>query len=112
MQWSPVHPSLFAAVDGDGYIDVWDINKDVEAPIARKKVYEASANQIAGQRDFDESSALSCLKWSHDGRRIAIGDQNGFVSIWQADKELYMPNASDFDCMDKLLKENSPQEQD
>lgn len=38
VKWSPVHPSIFAAVDGDGYIDLWDINKDVEAPIARKKV--------------------------------------------------------------------------
>ena len=38
VKWSPVHPSIFASVDGDGYIDLWDINKDVEAPIARKKV--------------------------------------------------------------------------
>jgi hypothetical protein len=32
-----VHPSVFASCDGDGFIDVWDINKDVEAPIFRKK---------------------------------------------------------------------------
>lgn len=74
VQWSPVHPSLFASVDGDGFIDVWDINKDVEAPIARKKVHDVSSKEVAGVRDFDESSALSCLKWSLDGRRVAIGD--------------------------------------
>ena len=37
VQWSPVHPSVFATCDGDGYIDIWDINKDIETPIFRKK---------------------------------------------------------------------------
>ena len=106
MQWSPVHPSVFASVDGDGFIDIWDINKDTESPIIRKKAYEQVA-QGAGYREFDDSKALSCLKWSLDGRRIAIGDQDGFVSIWQTDKELYMPTQNDFDLIETLIKNNS-----
>ena len=92
-----MHPSVFASVDGDGYIDVWDINKDIESPIVHKKAFETSSSGASAvYRDYDEK-ALSCLKWSRDGRRIALGDSDGFVSIWQADKEIYMPKAGDFD---------------
>lgn len=87
VQWSPVHPTVFAQVDADGFVDVWDINKDTESPIAHKQAF----GQLGLYRDMDESKSLSCLKWSRDGRRIAIGDSNGFVTIWQTDKELYMP---------------------
>lgn len=30
VNWSPVHPAVFAAVDGTGRLDIWDINQDVE----------------------------------------------------------------------------------
>ena len=108
VQWSPVHPSIFGSVDGDGYIDIWDINRDTEAPIARKKAFEQGSG--AGYRDVQENRALSCLKWSLDGRKIAIGDQDGYVSIWNVDKELYMPQPADFDAMENLLKKNSMEE--
>lgn len=67
VQWSTVHPSVFATCDGEGYIDIWDINRDTEAPIARKKT---------------GSRALNSLKWSLDGRKIAVGDSEGYVSLW------------------------------
>lgn len=89
VQWSPVHPSVFAQVDGDGYVDVWDINRDTESPIAHKKAFESSSS--SAYKDFDDTKALSCLRWSRDGRRIAIGDSEGYVSICQAEKDLYMP---------------------
>lgn len=88
VQWSPVHPTVFAQVDGDGYLDVWDMNKDWDTPIAHKAAFESKG---AGGRDLDEAKELSTLRWSRDGRRIAVGDSEGFVSIWQADKELYLP---------------------
>ena len=109
VQWSPVHPSVFAQVDGDGFVDIWDINKDVESPIAHKKAFESSGGAGA-YKDFDDTKALSCLKWSRDGRRFAIGDSDGFVSIWQADKELYMPQQSDFDAIEELIKANDPRD--
>jgi dynein intermediate chain len=28
--WSPTHPALFAAVDGTGRLDLWNLNKDTE----------------------------------------------------------------------------------
>lgn len=72
VQWSTVHPSVFATCDGEGYVDIWDINRDIEAPIARKKT---------------GPKGLNSLKWSLDGRKIATGDAEGFVSLWGVDKE-------------------------
>lgn len=28
--WSPVHPAIFAAVDGMGRLDLWNLNNDTE----------------------------------------------------------------------------------
>jgi len=36
VQWSPSHPAVFASVDAEGYVDVWDINRDKDAPIIRR----------------------------------------------------------------------------
>ena len=67
VQWSPSNPSIFAQVDADGYLDIWDINKD---EVIRKKVNEKKA------------LPLNCVKWSRDGRRLATGDVDGNISIF------------------------------
>lgn len=28
--WSPIHPAVFATVDGMGRLDVWNLNQDTE----------------------------------------------------------------------------------
>ena len=30
VQWSPIHPALFASVDGDGRLDLWNLNNETE----------------------------------------------------------------------------------
>jgi dynein intermediate chain len=35
--WNSSHPTLFSTVDGEGYIDLWDLCVDIEAPIMRLK---------------------------------------------------------------------------
>ena len=60
--WSPTCPSIFSSCDGEGFIDIWDLNKDIEAPIIRKKT---------GDR------ALNHLKWHSDGRKMVIGNSAG-----------------------------------
>jgi len=68
-----VHPSVFASCDGDGYIDLWDLNRDTEAPVSRKKT---------------GNKAINCIKWSSDGKKIIAGDSEGIITLWQVDKEL------------------------
>jgi dynein intermediate chain len=81
VEWSPVHPSMFACCDGDGFIEVWDLNKDTEAPIAHKQTARRTA--------------LNCLRWSADGRKIAVGDSDGYVNLWSLDKEVALPRSTE-----------------
>lgn len=68
---------------------MWDINKDIEAPVARKKT---------------GSRALNCLRWSMDGRKLATGDSEGFVSLWSVDKEISMQKNEDFNKLERLIQ--------
>lgn len=35
--WNKANSTVFASVDGDGYIDLWDISGDLEAPLSHYK---------------------------------------------------------------------------
>lgn len=79
------------------------MNKDWDTPVAHKLAFEKNT----GGRDDDQNRELSCLRWSKDGRKIAVGDSEGYVSIWTIDKELYLPKQDDFDFIDELIQSNS-----
>ncbi len=81
---------MFACCDGDGYIELWDLNKDTEAPIAHKQT--------------SKRTALNCLRWNNDGRKIAVGDSDGFVNLWSVDKEISQPKSEDFMRFDDLIQ--------
>ncbi len=72
-KFHPTNPSLFGCVDGMGKLDFWDLNKDVEVPVYS---YEVGKH------------ALNKLHWSQDGKRLAVGDVNGKISILNVDKEV------------------------
>ena len=31
IKWSPIHPALFASVDGMGRLDLWNLNQDTDS---------------------------------------------------------------------------------
>ncbi|CAD8153116.1 unnamed protein product [Paramecium octaurelia] len=68
VQWNGQHPTLFSTVDGEGYVDLWDLSYDLEAPITRYK---------SGNNSINKS------QWSKDGTKIAIGDSFGEIQILQ-----------------------------
>ena len=61
---SPVHPALFACVDGTGTVCIWNIIQDIELPVMEMKV---------------SSVALNVVRWSSDGCYLLIGDSRGKV---------------------------------
>ncbi len=68
--WSPLHPAMFAAVDGSGRLDVWKLNLDQEVPKARVQM-EGSA-----------PVALNKVRWHSSGLHIAAGDDLGRIHIY------------------------------
>jgi len=49
------------------------LNKDVECPVYRHDIGK---------------DALNKLSWSHDGKRIAVGDINGKITLLNLDKDI------------------------
>lgn len=82
VSWSPIHPAVFASVDGSGKLDLWNLNKDTELP-------SASIDIDNGMR------ALNKLKWSRKGTEIAVGDDHGHISIFEISDSFSRPDADE-----------------
>jgi dynein intermediate chain, cytosolic len=66
--WSPTHPALFAAVDGSGKLDLWNLNQETEAPIASVVV--------------DGAPALNKVSWTQSGLHVTVGDDHGKIWVY------------------------------
>ena len=71
-KWHPINPYIFATGDGSGYIDLWDLNRDMEIPTFR----------------YDLKNAINKLAWSYDGKKLAAGDINGHIAIFSSEKDV------------------------
>ncbi|XP_051564078.1 dynein, cytoplasmic 1, intermediate chain 2a isoform X2 [Myxocyprinus asiaticus] len=91
VMWSPVHPTLFACVDGLGRIDLWNLNNDTEVPTASMAV--------------DGSPALNRLRWSQSGREIAVGDSEGQIHIYDVGEQIAVPRSDEWTRFVRTLAE-------
>uniref|UniRef100_A0A8C1L0S7 Dynein, cytoplasmic 1, intermediate chain 2a n=1 Tax=Cyprinus carpio TaxID=7962 RepID=A0A8C1L0S7_CYPCA len=82
VMWSPVHPALFACVDGLGRVDLWNLNNDTEVPTASMMV--------------DGSPALNRLRWSQSGREIVVGDSEGQIHIYDVGEQIAVPRSDEW----------------
>ncbi|XP_064397759.1 cytoplasmic dynein 1 intermediate chain 1-like [Halichondria panicea] len=89
VQWSPVHPSVFASADGAGKLDFWDINADTEVPIVSESV----------------ESSLVKLCWSPTGHHLAAGDLSGGVHIYEAGEGFCSPHPDEWTKLQQTLLE-------
>ncbi|XP_035476253.1 cytoplasmic dynein 1 intermediate chain 1 isoform X17 [Scophthalmus maximus] len=90
VMWSPVHPAIFAAVDGMGRLDLWNLNNDTEVPTASVTV--------------EGASALNRVRWSSGGKDVAVGDSEGRVWIYDTG-ELSVAHADDWSRFARTLME-------
>ncbi|XP_061669381.1 cytoplasmic dynein 1 intermediate chain 1 isoform X2 [Syngnathoides biaculeatus] len=70
VMWSPVHPAIFASVDGMGRLDLWNLNNDTEVPTASVTI--------------EGASALNRVRWSPGGKEVAVGDSEGRVWVYDS----------------------------
>ncbi|XP_071231247.1 cytoplasmic dynein 1 intermediate chain 1-like isoform X4 [Salvelinus alpinus] len=90
VMWSPVHPALFAAVDGMGRLDLWNLNNDTEVPTASVTI--------------EGASALNRVRWGSGGKEVAVGDSEGRLWIYDAG-ELAVPHSEDWARFARTLME-------
>ena len=87
-KWSPTHPAILAMGDGNGYLDIMDLNKDIETPMVHCKLGDAAINKIC---------------WTEDGKRITLGDNNGTIKLFGLDKQIYISNSEDVKKFEKVI---------
>uniref|UniRef100_A0A665VD00 Dynein cytoplasmic 1 intermediate chain 1 n=1 Tax=Echeneis naucrates TaxID=173247 RepID=A0A665VD00_ECHNA len=90
VMWSPVHPAIFAAVDGMGRLDLWNLNNDTEVPTASVTI--------------EGASALNRVHWSSGGKEVAVGDSEGRVWIYDTG-ELSVAHTDDWARFARTLME-------
>ncbi|KAG6037703.1 hypothetical protein E4U19_007090 [Claviceps sp. Clav32 group G5] len=82
-KWSPVKPSVFALVDGAGWLELWDIAVETEEPISR-----ISPSQRHDGRTM-LSKSLNKLAWEpNDGKRLATGGIDGSLTVFEVGSAL------------------------
>lgn len=98
--WSPVHPALFAAVDGTGRLDLWNLNTDTEVPTATAMV--------------EGSPALNRVSWTPSGTHVTVGDDTGKIWLYDIGEQLSQPRHDEWNrmvCTLQELKNNQADEE-
>jgi dynein intermediate chain len=93
-QWHPLHPAVFATVDGEGHVDLWNLNKDLEGPICRC--------------DSAKRLALNKCHWSPDGKQLVTGDSWGTLGIYMADRSITEPRKDAFQQFEEKVQKFEP----
>jgi WD40 repeat protein len=91
VQWSPVNPALFACADGTGRLDLWNLINDAEVPTASIVL--------------EGAPALNKIRWSQNGHQIAVGDDQGKISLIDVNEQYANSRADDWTRMVKVLQD-------
>lgn len=67
--WSPAHPSLFATASSNGTVGLWNLVTSFEVPVT-------GPDGIVVEPDAMSGRGLNKLKWSSDGRRLAVASSD------------------------------------
>jgi dynein intermediate chain len=95
-KWHPTNPAVFASVDGEGHVDLWNLNHSTESP----KVCMASPHH--------RQLALNHCHWSLDGRNLVTGDSEGNLAIYSVDKSIAQPRNEDFQTFQEKVRSLQP----
>jgi len=76
-RWCPTHPATFCTALTTGRMDIWNLNHDTEVPL--------SSMQLEG------SPAIIKAKWSQNGRKMVIGDDDGKIHVADIGENICTP---------------------
>ncbi|XP_041351024.1 cytoplasmic dynein 1 intermediate chain 2-like isoform X4 [Gigantopelta aegis] len=82
VEWSPIHPALFASVDGMGRLDLWNLNNETEVPTASVVV--------------ENNVALNQVRWHRSGHHISVGDDMGRIKIYDVVDHIANPKPDEW----------------
>jgi dynein intermediate chain, cytosolic len=95
--WSTTHPSLFAAASSNGSVGLWNLAKSLDEPIT-------GPEGIIVQPDAMSSGVgLNKIKWSADGRRLAVASSDKVHMLHLSDEVTRTKGDEETKVMNQLL---------
>ncbi|XP_072939708.1 cytoplasmic dynein 1 intermediate chain isoform X14 [Epargyreus clarus] len=91
VRWSPSHPALFAAADAAGRLDLWNLNRDTEVPVA-SVVAEGGA-------------AFNRVSWTPGGAHLTAGDDAGRICVYELAEHVWQPRHDEWSKFVYTLQE-------
>ncbi|XP_046846120.1 cytoplasmic dynein 1 intermediate chain 2-like [Xenia sp. Carnegie-2017] len=89
VQWSPIHPAVFATVNGVGRLDLWNLNNDTEIPTASTTT--------------EGSGSFSRCRWTQNGNHIVTGNDDGRVFFFDVGEQLATPRNDEWNRLKRTL---------
>lgn len=75
INWSPMTSSVFASVANDGRIEIWDLKRDVLAPVLTHFDKDAQGNELHIPK--------TAVRFSRNSPVVLAGSENGKVGVYR-----------------------------
>ncbi|KAL5277050.1 DYNC1I2 family protein [Megaselia abdita] len=89
--WSPIHPALFAGIDGSGRLVLWNLNQDTEVPTASVVL--------------EGAPGLNRVSWTPSGLHVCVGDDAGRLYVYDVAEHLALPRIDEWTRFKGTLNE-------
>ena len=80
LQFSPTAPRLAVGGD-DGVVRIWDMATTCQNVVGQGDVVNSQCMDVP-ERITVSNQIVRTLAWSHDGKYLAVGADDGMVSVW------------------------------
>ncbi|EYC43551.1 hypothetical protein Y032_0490g2388 [Ancylostoma ceylanicum] len=87
--WSPVHPAVFTSIDAEGNLFLWNLNEDIEGPVARMNI---------AQEGF-----LKKIAWAENGQHLCVGDDQGNLQLFDVHESMYVLRSEEWTRFARVL---------
>jgi dynein intermediate chain len=96
VKWSPAHPSLFATASSNGTVGLWNLATSFEEPLTGQDGVVVEPDAMSGR-------GLNKLKWSSDGRRLAVASSDRVHVLSLSEDVVRVKGDEDNKIMNQLL---------
>lgn len=96
VEWSPAHPSLFATASTNGTIGLWNLATSLDEPLTGQDGIVVEPDAMSGR-------GLNRLKWSSDGRRLAVASSDRVHLLSLSESVVRSKGDEDTKTMNQLL---------
>ncbi|KNC76118.1 hypothetical protein SARC_11374 [Sphaeroforma arctica JP610] len=90
--WSPVHPTVFASIDGASNLSLWNLLSSQEVPV-KTEVVNA------------DGAALNCIEWNANGTRVMVGDSVGRCHLFDIGEAFCKPREDSWTALRDMVRE-------